>query len=535
MTRHQIRKARNRYDDGHPDHRLTAAEEAYVVIVQDVGRLQASVENQRHEFRRMLEAWLGIRIKETRPPHAIHEDVHTAWNVSFFACLLVIAELVLSYFLATIFAIPIVFAMMIALVAIAATEIGLHALWLNKQRPRENIRRLRRYIIAPALVVTLGALCLLFLARSLSQMFPDEVINISLFALSVGTLLLAAGLLGFAHVYFWSRRAERIYNRTERELALTASERRHVEKIMAACKDEDEAGPPAPGTQTTKSLPSAKTAPNALAATIEHTAPAILLALLALLPLSSASCAFKTSANPPSNEAGKPVQQTFLDVYMDWSLSPESQPFESSVERFTKQAPEIVADLQVKRLSAYQFSTDGWSAREILAMDFPLPRQAPGDEASQLFGRKKAAKQEEADTKYREGIKQRLSSISKPDLLPPQSLPEPRCTDINGVIARILSSAGDARRIAIIFTDGHESCATRLSSRPAPSTQSCTVLFVLLPEAPGRKETRSVQFEDRSARIHSALPWAYVIAPHADLLKAISEAVGTNGTVAHSR
>jgi hypothetical protein len=536
MTGRKTLRLRKSYDNGHPDIRLAKAEDAKIMLLQDIERLQSSLVDQQHQFKRGLESWHGCRISELRRPQSIHEDVHSAWVFLIFAYILTAVETALAYYLAPIFGIPTLFAILIVIAAIAVTKMGLHALLLNEEKPKESIRRLRLYVIAPSFAISLAALCVVLLARSLSDLFSDSALNLSLFGVSIGTLVLAAGLFEMAHLFFWSRRAERIYNQTERELAQTAVEIRYIERVLPTFKKG--------GDDKKNLLPPINASVDNLTQTIQHTVPAILLAAAIALTTacgakgktnqtdqtSNANPSVVTAAKPSGNQVDwhKPGQTTQMDWYLDWSLSDDSEAMSDAVDRMVTELVQIVEAFSVTRLTGYQFGSDGWSATRLFQMDLPAPEHIESNEAAVLFGKRKDAKHQEMLRTYHSNIQQQLSEVTKSRLMPPANFAEPQCTDINGVLARITSTNSNVRQIEVIFTDGTESCARELHPRAAPDNQNLALIIVLLPEILRNRELRSVQFEERKTRIQRALSWATVIAPHSSVLNAINEAFPGN-------
>src|SRR5207237_6044765 len=99
-------------------------------------------------------------------PVGIEQDLRDARVINLIAVFLTLTELVLTVVVSLVFAVSAPFLLLVALVSIFALKVGLLALWRNPQQPQQTRQRLRRYIIAPSLVVTMLALGALVFART---------------------------------------------------------------------------------------------------------------------------------------------------------------------------------------------------------------------------------------------------------------------------------------------------------------------------------------------------------------------------------
>jgi hypothetical protein len=169
-----------------------------------------------------------------------------------------------------------------------------------------------------------------------------------------------------------------------------------------------------------------------------------------------------------------------------------------------------------------------------------LPKPQPvnrGGEAGELFSNVKKAlvKQAEAEAaevegkarqEYQTQVAQSLASVTETVLLPSTDMPEPSCSDVNGVLHRITATTSAKPRLVLLITDGHESCVPTLQSIQPPKGP-ITVVTILIPEkVVGKKhKVRSYdQFETRSAALVQAAPWADVHPYHQqDFVKMFSE------------
>ena len=120
-------------------------------------------------------------------------------------------------------------------------------------------------------------------------------------------------------------------------------------------------------------------------------------------------------------------------------------------------------------------------------------------------------------------MEQALATITPEKLLPTTAV-EPPCTDIQGVLERIVASARAQRRLIFVVTDGQENCARQL--RPvALAAANAALVFVLLPEAAGRQGRPDEQWRLRRDALLQAAPGA-VVMPHFGDWAAAAEQAG---------
>lgn len=245
-------------------------------------------------------------------------------------------------------------------------------------------------------------------------------------------------------------------------------------------------------------------------------------ALVVSLALTMIGCDLSTES--AAKQIDGPARSE-LEVDFDWSGSADRESMKEFSQSFIDLIPVIVEQYLVSNFTARQFGKDGWNAPKIASIDFPLLQQADVGEAGSLMGKVKKEKEVEMLTRHRSRIREHLSGIDAEKLTAPADLPEPVCTDLNGVLRRMAVSSGKLRRIFIVVTDGHESCTDSIAPLNPLSGGSALVVVLLPEESQANVRTLNYeQYEKRSAEFRRALPWAVIIPPFEDLSKAIAEA-----------
>ena len=164
----------------------------------------------------------------------------------------------------------------------------------------------------------------------------------------------------------------------------------------------------------------------------------------------------------------------------------------------------------------------------MLDLALPIPPAAMAQhELGAVFGQITAEQKIQAEAKYQTALAQALAAITPEKLLPTDAV-EPPCTDIQGVLERIVAAARAQRRLIFVVTDGQENCARQL--RPVALTAAnAGLVFVLLPEAQGagvgRRERPDEQWRWRRDALLQAAPGA-VVMPHFGDWAAAAEQAG---------
>jgi hypothetical protein len=161
-------------------------------------------------------------------------------------------------------------------------------------------------------------------------------------------------------------------------------------------------------------------------------------------------------------------------------------------------------------------------------VDLPTRGGTEQSEATRLYGNLAGAQEGAANEDYQRQLSERLKGVTADLFLPPVGTPEPHCTDVQGVLRRIGESTGEARQLAILISDLHDTCAKRLQPVTA---QEAALVVLLLPEKARESgaELAHMQFERRREQAVQIYPGAVVIPHFGDVVKAVRAAVGKAG------
>jgi hypothetical protein len=532
---------------GSPGLRLKSAEEAIPVLRQELNRLREKAESQCREFATMLAAWSSTDVGEAIRPVIIEQDLREARMVNIIAVILAITELVLTFFISLVFAVSAPFLLLIAVVAIFALKVGLLALWRDQQQPQQTRRRLRRYVIAPSLVVTMLALAMIFFARTagLFALLLLPLINLAICVLSIGCLGLAAGLFAMGFLMSWSRHAEKRFNAIEHEAVETRRVLQHVEKVaeeLRASKQSKISGTPVspgalpmPASRVTVSL--TRREKNG------SKGGSILPTLVLLIALCGGGCQISGSLARSSDQLIKPPQSTqqtpassdavFIEIWLDWSLSAEDQSYRETVKTLIGSLPVITARHRIAHISAYKFGNRGWNATEILSLDLPSPTAVKIEEVDEIFGQVRDEKEKQADQQYRSALREKFAAITPEALLPVNAI-EPPCTDLQGVLNRIGATSQSQKRLVFLISDLNDTCSGSLQAL-SPAQANIALVAIVLPEEQGDAAQSPDQprpdqlWIKRRDEFQKAVPGATVIPYFGDPGSAVAEALSKHG------
>lgn len=502
---------------GHPDSRLAYAHKVLALLLSHLRWLSHSLTRQRADFRRTLEAWEARYITEELAPYAVQHDVDQGRKIRLYAWIAVLAELGMSFFMALSFGVPVLFALGLAVVATYVTKAMLMALWSNRLQPQETICRLRRFIIAPFGLLTFASLAVLLLASRGTGgllLLLAGLLNISLFGVSFGLLFLAAGLLCYADVLLWSQRAERKYQQTYQELSNTNEVYELVQRVIRELTPPVVA--PAP-------LAAATHQPNFVAQTsgpirqakplMRVVAPLLLTAAIFNSACDGASSKLTLPTAESVSAATPTAAETEMQVFVDGSFSNQPQMLADAVQQLLRELPGIVERHRVNHFAAYLFGQDGWAATKTVALDLPKLETVRHSEAGDILPQLQAAEKTRLLEAHREALREHLQRLTPVQLLPDQNAVEPPCTDLNGVFARLAGQHQSARRLVVIITDGHESCAAAL--RPVKLPSQTTVVIVLLGEDARNLngQPQYILIDARRQQLQQAVPQATILTP----------------------
>lgn len=263
MQTKQLKQITFNVANGSPKSREGYADEAIPALRQDLVRLRDKAAGQCSEYKSAREAWMSQPLLGATRPVAIEQDLRHARLVNSVASVLTAAELVLTFFLSLIFLLNPFFALMLAIVALAALKAGLLATWGDETQPQLTRRRLRRWVIVPSLIVTLVSVVVLIFTRGVFgwlSLLLLPFINWWLCALSIGLLGLSAGLYSLGFLLSWSRHAEKRFDALEREAVATRRVLQQVERVAEELR----------AARRTSAMPAATASPDIL-----HRQPAL--------------------------------------------------------------------------------------------------------------------------------------------------------------------------------------------------------------------------------------------------------------------
>ena len=503
--------------------RLKAIQSGKHTCAQDKQQLEAAGKQQTVDFTQRYEAAMSQTITEQMRPTAITSEIRDASLMNLMAWAMCIVELVLALFFALTFSMNPFFVGVVTLAAIFIVKTSLLAIWRSPDRPQTTRRELRKLVLIPSFIITLLALAVLIFSRGPLALLLFPLISLSLGALSFGICFLSAGLMAYAYSLSWSKHAAKKFNATAKEHAET------VQLEEALLEMEEELKPKkAVIANNEASVETGEIMPllTGQTALVRSNTPKVkthvfnsLLVLIAAVWMAGCNNSALTSFVPPSSVTSPASisEPTQLAIYVDWSLSGKDQALLQASQNVVTALPMVAEKYNVQRVTAAHFGADGWDAEPITALSLPIFQIAAPDETENLIGLVRADHEKKVRTAYQAELQKKLASLT-PEMLLPSNVPEPKCTDIQGVLNRI--SKTQQRQISIVITDGAENCASALQT--VEVTQP--LVIVLLSEK-GSSLSHEL-YEQRRQQLAAAVPRA-VIVPHFDaqLLEAVNQAV----------
>lgn len=532
MNSKQLKQIDYNISHGAVSSRLQAADSAIPVLRQDLRRLAEAAHSKCVEFTATYEAWTTRVVNGLLRPMAIERDVRDARLAKGVAWGLTVTELALSVFLAILFLVNPVFVVLLALVGIFSLKSALLMIWRDDAQPQRTRHRLLRWVLAPSLAVTLLSLTVLLFTRGVMgwlALLLLPFLNLALFALSGGVMGLAGGLFALGFLLSWNRYAEQKFNALEREAVETRRVLQKAEQVVAQLRGRGNGGSNAGQDQwpTTLDVFDQDSSSQIVPLQSPQNEKALQkgrsfgggfwTAYLLLAVLSGSGCDSFKITRPEPVASARPVvaaDAVLLELWLDWSLSAEAQPYEEALRSFQMALPELVKRHNLARITALQFGDRAWSAKTIL--DVALPTQPPAivqTEQGILYGQIPEEQHKQAESKRQSELDAALAGINLEKLLPANAI-EPPCTDIQGVLERISASGRTQRRLIFVLTDGEENCSRHLHSVEIASANA-GIIFVLLPESSttGANERPDAHWRLRRDELLQAVPGAKVM-PH---------------------
>lgn len=306
----------------------------------------------------------------------------------------------------------------------------------------------------------------------------------ALWTATISVLLEAGALFSVREIVDWSHKESVSYASLEREQIETKSYKNSLESSLIEIKNKEEV----------------------LKKSIE---PVIASILAIFISLFLCSCSM-SNAQPVEKKEVCITKDLEIDLFIDVSQSLNPTILTETVENVWKSIPSTAEKQNVTKVRVFHFDVDGWNS--IKKLDIDIPKIHKSDVAKDIKQWKPIndAINEKDSKLHKEEIIKIFSGIDKSSYLPPLNLPDPPCTDINGVMSRISMLQENKSHLAIVITDGVENCSKNILPIPK-SNSSC--LVVLVPEkiTAKQKAKGKSEFESRKKELLRLYPWAKVI------------------------
>jgi hypothetical protein len=342
-------------------------------------------------------------------------------------------------------------------------------------------------------------------------------INLALGALSLGCLGLAAGLFALGYLLLWSAHAEKRFDALEREAVETSKVLQRAEKIAEEFRH-----------LKLKRAVAPMQLAHQLATSGRLNRSGVMTGLIAGFVLLGSGCDYAESkglAAHPVSVAPVAAQNLTMEIWLDWSLSAESEPFREAVQALIAVLPELAQAHGITRVTAYRFGERGWSAPQIIQLDLPLPKAVALDETGAFFGGARQQQQTQAQQQHLAELKQQLAALT-PERLLPANVAEPPCTDIAGCLSRIFATAPQPRKLVWLISDLADTCTHQLSASALPAANTALVA-IILPEVPPETPDHAVRpdhtmrpeklWQQRQDELLRAMPHAVAVPYFGDL------------------
>ncbi|MBI3247854.1 MAG: hypothetical protein HYZ50_15225 [Deltaproteobacteria bacterium] len=537
MTRRQIRRIRRQIEKlrgdaefGAPQKRTQKIDDAIRQLRMTMARLDDKLRALCESFRVEFEKWTGYSAADILTRPEIHPEAHRKaqlYKAGTLAC--TAFEAALAAFICTMIGLPWWAGVVGAILLVVIFHACFNLAFDIPEEPTKTYANLRRYLLVPALVIFAVAILSMLLGRSVPAHWVleyEEVFNVGLWATSVSLVLLGGALWAAAHIQGWSGQISGEYEAIEglRDEASRAIDELKVRlgglKTPAskrgngidAVSDEDTTSDDSVGNKSspTTTVPSENLAnlPNGAA-----------LALIVVLSWTVAPALAQDQC--PS-----------LDLYLDHSGSLSEAPFIDTMRTLSRQLPEIVEKTKACELRVIPWSESAPTVAPTKTIELPrfeMPQPPPLREPTEmcklfpkcLEEKEKKERQEREEREkaalqeYKDRLKEALESLKEDSLLPSANGSRPRCSDLNGILGRIATSTTDRPRLALLISDGHQTCGNgkgktkRLESVHKP-TAPIELAVILVPE----KGKDSGQFEIRQNELRQAVSWARVYLSH---------------------
>ncbi|NOT61921.1 MAG: hypothetical protein HOP19_17030, partial [Acidobacteria bacterium] len=374
--------------NGARQQRRQAVTEAQPRLQQEMNRLTEDARHQRVEYKAWCEAWLSRELAGEVRPLALPQDVRDARLATVMGWLLTFVHLGLDVAMALVMLINPLLLIGVSLVLIFGVKSVLLLLLDDRLRPQRTKRRLQRFVLWPALVLTLLSAGVLAGGRTVLgawALWLSGALNLALVGLGLGCMGLATGMFCLAYLYNRSKYAERSYRVTEREAVETLRVLRLVEQLEREL--DKPAAPSLPVAQRTDAVmaqPRAVSQPPARVEWMPLNDPRVrratssarngfhasglswMLPLLLTGALSLSGCEFgsssATEAQAQRTEGATAASGPVIQVYVDWSMSESDAALAQGAQALTQVLPSLAVTLRAGAVNVNQFGDNGWEA-----------------------------------------------------------------------------------------------------------------------------------------------------------------------------
>ncbi len=505
---------------------------ASTILEDDMASLDKELLVAKTLFHNTLETWWKDAIDKELDPFVIDQDRHVARIYDLGALLSILLEVGLAGWISYAFRFPLWAGIPLALILPGILEAVLtFSLW-KRERPRETLDKLKKWLLKPSASLFGAAALFLLLYRVLpvkTAVTLEPLVNVGLWITTISSLLMAGALLTAGRIYNWS------YRDANKHKQLT-QERQESHRYREEFKAELSITTGAPEHKTMTAVAS-QSPDGAIAKTAT-----VLLALIFLSP-------FATSCGPNATGSGIPPdllkaadrpQAAELEIFVDASKSPGDVALSEAAQNVNNSIIGIVERWNVVQLQIYEFGRDGFIPTEkksfiIEPMEMAQLEDQELEELRQTenfrpdvkeekvreLRAKLARRQADLKTNYLDKMRASLKGLS-PEMLLPSSPIEPRCTDVDGVFRRIsmINELG-RQHLILVLTDAVHNCGAPATSI-SPPVSAVMLVVVLCPEkiqprAGGPLDITSSDVYDRqAAELSKAVSWSSIVPPFTD-------------------
>lgn len=522
------------------------------------------------QFANRLEAWRDDLLAMFRGhPFVISEDRERTKKFLWGAIGALIIEAVLGTAIARRNGLPLWSGAFIALTLAVVFDAIFVLGWLRARNYRAALDTLRRFFLYPSAVVFGISLSIFFLGRMARGSMAASLapfVSASLWAATLSLLILGATLLACAFIYNWSSRDKKGFDAVQSgQTALRVVMDKALRELLARGVDVDPLLDKFSDELKVKNLWGFGTnLPAPISTGVTNgaaTAVKLLPVLLLMVALSNSSCTMENqNAGGEAQQEQSTQQATSVptipadlplvvppdgpdEIDLIWGVDGTGSTHPSAnrmlANNFKKDDVRICTALGVHNLRVFEFIENGRVPVERNNIDLPkfvrpqISKVDAGD-AGILDNIEDGVNEDNkahAEQEFRASLIDHSNKMNKAlngltaEHFMPSKAPEPKCSDINGFISFLATSGGERRRIAVLVTDGKETCSDGIMTTAIPGDLTLVILVLpLTPEEADDEHGIDSKFQERLDRIKQALPTAFVVPYNADVYKVLTEA-----------